>query len=130
MAEEASKAKSTFLANMSHEIRTPMNGAARHDASCCSAPTWRPTSGATPRPRTARPRRSLPVVNDVLDFSRIEADRLELDERTFDVRELTDEVCALLAEMAHGKGLALMSLGDRRPCRRWSWAIPTACARC
>lgn len=108
VAEEASKAKSIFLANMSLEIRTPMHGLIGLTELLLGTdltPDQRRLAETVRRSATSL----LAVVNDVLDFSRIEANRLELDERTFDVRELLDEVCALLAEAAHGKGLALMS---------------------
>jgi len=104
--EGAVRAKSQFLANMSHEIRTPLNGVlgmlelVRQTE---LAPTqrrfvetaWR--SGET----------LLGVINGVLDLSKIEAGRVELDESAFDLRTAVEEVTELFAELAYGKGLEL-----------------------
>jgi signal transduction histidine kinase/DNA-binding response OmpR family regulator len=105
-AQAASRAKSRFLANMSHEIRTPMNGVLgmlellgrtqldevqRHYASIAA------TSAES----------LLGVINDVLDFSKVEAGKLTLHPIDFDLASLIEDVCQMLAPRAHGKGLEL-----------------------
>jgi PAS domain S-box-containing protein len=105
-AEAASRAKSQFLANMSHEIRTPMNGVLGMVELLLDTPLTEPQkrfaetiqrSGVT----------LLGVINEILDFSRIEAGKLQLEAAPFDLHEAVREVLELLAEHAHRKGLEL-----------------------
>jgi signal transduction histidine kinase/AmiR/NasT family two-component response regulator len=103
-AESASRAKATFLAMMSHEIRTPMNGILG------VADLLRTMAPNQEQKRLLDILRSsggslLRIINDVLDFSKMEADRLELQPRSFELRGLADELEHLLAPSAHAKGV-------------------------
>jgi two-component system, sensor histidine kinase and response regulator len=105
-AESASRAKSAFLASMSHEIRTPLNAVLgmaellRSDA---------PTETQRARLNTIRDAAShlLGVISDILELSRIEADKLPLEEADFDVSALLEGVLSVVAASAAHKGLAL-----------------------
>jgi signal transduction histidine kinase/CheY-like chemotaxis protein len=104
-ADAANRAKSDFLANMSHEIRTPLGGVLGMIELALD--------GELPRAQRAHldtahssARSLLALLNDVLDLSRIEARRLELAPIALETRRLVDDIAALMAPVAHAKGLA------------------------
>jgi hypothetical protein len=110
-AERASAEKSDFLAFVSHEVRTPLNGVLGTLSLLLDTPL---TAEARAYAETAR--RSgetlLWTVNEVLDLSRIEAGRLELEDLPFAPAELVEEVLTLVAPLAADKGLRLASSLD------------------
>ncbi len=102
----AAQAKSQFLANMSHEIRTPLNGViGMSDVLSRSQLTMRQRHQLTLIQKSART--LLGLLNDILDFSRIEAGRIELETAPFDVRELIADAVDILADQAQSKGIEL-----------------------
>jgi signal transduction histidine kinase/CheY-like chemotaxis protein len=106
IAESANKAKSSFLANMSHEIRTPMNGVVGMsdllaetgltDEQKLYVDTIKNSGEAL-----------LVIINDVLDYSKIEADKLELHTEPFDLERSIHEIIMLLQTTARDKGLTI-----------------------
>ncbi|MBM7343652.1 two-component sensor histidine kinase BarA [Pantoea coffeiphila] len=105
-AQEAARIKSEFLANMSHELRTPLNGVIGF-----TRQTLKTTLNSTQRDYLNTIERSannlLSIINDVLDFSKLEAGKLVLETIPFPLRATLDEVVVLLAQSAHEKGLEL-----------------------
>ena len=113
IAETANEAKSVFLANMSHEIRTPMNAVIGY------AHLLREQL-----PQTAQREKMdriiysgqhlLGIINDILDLSKIEANRLTLEEMTFSLAASIDHVCSMMAERFSAKALNLSIDMDAR----------------
>ncbi|NML17622.1 hybrid sensor histidine kinase/response regulator [Azohydromonas caseinilytica] len=103
----ASRAKSDFLANMSHEIRTPMNAVLglvylleREPLSAAARELVRKVHNAG--------RTLLGIINDVLDYSKIEAGRLELEDAPFELADVLDNLSTVMAATAGAKSLELV----------------------
>jgi signal transduction histidine kinase/FixJ family two-component response regulator len=107
-AETANQAKSTFLANMSHELRTPMNailgfaGLLSRDTGL--APEYQEKVNIIDRSG----QHLLSMINDVLDLSKIEAGRVELQENPFDLVALIEEISVMIRSRAEEKGLSVV----------------------
>jgi signal transduction histidine kinase/ligand-binding sensor domain-containing protein/ActR/RegA family two-component response regulator len=113
IAEQASQAKSRFLATLGHEVRTPMTGVLGMSELLLATeldPVQRSYAGSIQQAGS----HLLRLVNDALDLARIEAGRLELDIRPFDLGGLLDQVQALMQPMAQQRRLAFQR-GDALP---------------
>ncbi|MGN7726069.1 ATP-binding protein [Luteimonas sp. 22616] len=117
VAEQASLAKSRFLATLGHEVRTPMTGVLGMSELLLGTELDPRQRGYTESIRNAGDH-LMRLVNDALDLARIEAGKLELDTRPFDLHALVGDVVALMAPVARKRGLRFeQSLAADTP--RW-----------
>src|SRR6266550_1917610 len=107
--EEANRAKSQFLAKMSHEIRTPVNGV----LGMLELVRQTRLDGRQQRYLETASRSAetlLGIINGILDISKIEAGKIELEQSAFELRDIVEEVTESFADVAYGKGLELTCL--------------------
>ncbi len=121
-AQTANQAKTAFLANMSHELRTPMNA-------IVGLTHLLLRGGATPEQSVwlnqidSAGRHLLALINDILDLSKIEAGRLQIESTDFALSSILDYVASFISPAAHDKGLKIELDGDHVPL--WLRGDPT-----
>jgi signal transduction histidine kinase/CheY-like chemotaxis protein len=112
-AEAANQAKSSFIANMSHEIRTPLNAiiGLSHLLRADATPSQADRLGKV----DAAGKHLLSIINDILDISKIEAGKLQLEHSDFALTAVLDHVRSLLADAARAKNLEIRVDPDAMP---------------
>lgn len=115
-AEAAARAKSDFLANMSHEIRTPMNAIVG-----MSEIILRDSKDETARENAIQVQRAssslLSIINDILDYSKIEAGRMNIDHEIFQISSTINDVVTMIMFRLQGKDVELkLNISEFLPC--------------
>ena len=107
-AETANIAKSQFLANMSHEIRTPMSGIVGYIELLSRMPLEKEQASYLAEIKASTDALLL-LINDILDYSKIEAGKLLIETIPFNLQRLVEETVSLFSPKAHGKGIEIVS---------------------
>jgi len=106
-AVKSSELKSKFLANMSHEIRTPMNAIIGLSGLALRLPMEDKLKDYLTKIETSS-NALLRIINDILDYSKIDADKLELENKPFFLEKVVKDVANVISEKAENKGLELI----------------------
>jgi PAS domain S-box-containing protein len=106
-AQEATRAKSNFLATMSHELRTPLNGILGMAQMLQMPQVEEEARRDYARTIVTSGQSLLRLLNDILDLSKVEAGRLELDQSVFDLKQLVADTTLAFEDLARSKGLTL-----------------------
>ena len=112
-AEAAGKAKAEFLSNMSHEIRTPLNGILGFTQLLSDTPLDKDQKLFVSRAMSAG-HLLRDIVNDILDYSKIEAGQVQLEERAVDIAQVVQETIDLVHAGRNGKTVPMTSLVESR----------------
>lgn len=106
-AETAAQAKSEFLANMSHELRTPLTSVIGFSGLLHGSEHLPPEERVYVERIATASEALLGVINDILDYSKLEADAIDMDPEPFDMRALVDGAAAIIESQCSLKGLIL-----------------------